>query len=113
MVKDELLKILKPELVNRFDRIVIFKPLSEENLAKIVYFKLKDVTKMLEEQGYNVTFDDAVIADIAKKGYDPVLGARPMKRVIQDTLESKLSKMILNNELKKGEVTHISMDFLN
>ncbi len=112
-VKDELLKILKPELVNRFDRVVIFKPLSEIDLAKIVHFKLRDLTKMLEDQGYLVEFGDDVITEIAKRGYDPVLGARPMKRVIQDTLESKLSKMILNNELKKGEMKHISMDFLS
>ncbi len=111
-VKGELLKILKPELVNRFDRVVIFKPLSEQDLAKIVYYKLKDLTKMLEDQGYQVEFGDDVITEIAKKGFDPTLGARPMKRVIQDTLESKLSKMILNNELKKGELKHISMEFL-
>ncbi len=111
-VKDELVKVLKPELLNRFDRVVIFKPLSEENLAKIVYFKLKDLTKMLADQGYQVEFGDDVIREIARKGYDPVLGARPMKRVIQDTLESKLSKMILNNELKKGETTHLDMKFL-
>jgi len=111
-VKDELLKILKPELVNRFDRVVIFKPLSEEDLAKIVHFKLEDLRKMLDDQGYLVEFGDNVITEIARKGYDPVLGARPMKRVIQDTLESKLSKMILNNELKKGELKHISLEFL-
>ena len=111
-VKDELLKILKPELVNRFDRVVIFKPLSEADLAKIVHFKLEDLRKMLDDQGYLVEFGDDVITEIARKGYDPVLGARPMKRVIQDTLESKLSKMILNNELKKGELKHISLDFI-
>ncbi len=111
-VRDELLKILKPELVNRFDRVVLFKPLSEEDLSKIVFYKLKDLTKMLEDQGYSVVFGDDIIQEIARKGYDPVLGARPMKRVIQDFLESKLSKMILNNELKKGEPKHIDLKFL-
>ena len=111
-VREELLKILKPELVNRFDRIVLFKPLSETDLSRIVFYKLQDLTKMLEDQGYSVEFDDDIISEIARKGYDPVLGARPMKRVIQDFLESKLSKMILNNELKKGEPKHIDLKFL-
>jgi ATP-dependent Clp protease ATP-binding subunit ClpC len=112
-VKEALFKLLKPELINRFDRVVIFKPLSEPDLAKIVHFKLEDLRLMLEDQGYLVEFGDDVITEIARKGYDPVLGARPMKRVIQDTLESKLSKMILNNELKKGELKHITLDFIN
>ena len=67
---------------------------------------------MLEDQGFLVQFGDDVIKEIARKGYDPVLGARPMRRAIQDLIESKLSKMILNNELKKGELKHISLDFL-
>ena len=103
-VKEELLKIYKPELVNRFDSIVLFKPLSEADLEKIVYLKLADLTKMLKEQGYLIEFTPDLITLLAKKGFDQTLGARPLRRLIQDTIEAKLSRMILENKLTKGEI---------
>lgn len=112
MVKDELLKIMKPELVNRFDSVVIFKPLDQPNLEKIVHLKLNDLEKILKDQGYLIEFTPELISELAKKGFDPVLGARPLRRLIQDTLESKLSRMILLNELKKGEVFKAGVELL-
>jgi ATP-dependent Clp protease ATP-binding subunit ClpC len=102
-VKEELLKIYKPELVNRFDEVVIFKPLSQADLNKIVTLKLSGVKKLLEDQGYLVDFSPALVTELGKKGFDPVLGARPLRRLIQDTIESQLSRMILENKLIKGE----------
>ncbi len=101
-VKDELLKILKVELVNRFDRVVIFKPLSEVDLEKIVQIKLTILQQQLKAQGYLVEFSSEIVAEIVKKGFDPVLGARPMRRLIQDSLEANLSKLILEGKLQKG-----------
>ncbi|MBI2019420.1 ATP-dependent Clp protease ATP-binding subunit [Candidatus Daviesbacteria bacterium] len=102
-VNSELLKIFKPELVNRFDEVVLFKPLSPEDLQKIVTIKLANLQKQMKEKGYLVEFDSNLIAEFAKKGFDPVLGARPMRRLLQDTLEAKLSKLILQNQLVKGQ----------
>jgi len=102
-VRDELLTTFKPELVNRFDEVVIFKPLSPEHLQLVVKLKLVDLQNQLKEKGYLVEFDQELIIELAQKGFDPVLGARPLRRLIQDTLEAKLSNLILAGSLPKGE----------
>ncbi len=102
-VSGELLKIFRPELINRFDDVVIFKPLSRPDLQKIVSFKLKELQERLKEQGFLVDFDGGVLEKLAERGFDPVLGARPLRRLIQDTLEARLSTMILEDKLPKGE----------
>lgn len=101
-VRDELLKVMKPELVNRFDSVVIFKPLSQFDLEEIVQIKLKALKQKLLEQGYVVNFDKELIAELARQGFDPILGARPLRRLIQDKIESNLSKMMLEEKLQKG-----------
>lgn len=113
LVKDELIKIFRPELLNRFDETVIFKPLSQTDLRQIVILKLKNLQSLLKEQGYIVEFSDELIAKLAEKGFDPVMGARPLRRLIQDTLEARLSVMILENKLPKGEKFLISEQLLN
>ncbi|KKQ60054.1 MAG: ATPase with chaperone activity, ATP-binding subunit [Candidatus Daviesbacteria bacterium GW2011_GWA2_38_17] len=111
-VNEELLKVFKPELVNRFDEVVIFKPLSPEDLQKIVGIKLAGLQKQLKEKGFLVEFDDGLIAELGKQGFDPVLGARPLRRLIQDTLESKLSRLILENKLVKGQTFKAGAELL-
>lgn len=107
-VSQELLQVFKPELINRFDGVIIFKPLSPENLEKIVRLKLEELKVQLKTQGYLVEFDQALVSELSNRGYNPVLGARPLRRLMQDTLEAKLSKMILENKLKKGEVFRVA-----
>ena len=111
-VSAELLKVFKPELVNRFDDIVIFKPLSSEDLQKIVLLKIASLKNQLKEKGYLVEFDDNLISELAQRGFDPVLGARPLRRLIQDTLEANLSKLILENQLIKGQEFKAGVDLL-
>lgn len=111
-VNQELLKIFKPELINRFDDIVLFKPLSQEELEKIVKLKLAALQKQLKEKGYLLEFDEGLISQLAQKGFDPVLGARPMRRLIQDTLEANLSRLILENKLTKGQPFKIGQELL-
>jgi ATP-dependent Clp protease ATP-binding subunit ClpA len=77
--------------------------LSEQDLAKIVTLKLGSVQKLLKDQGYMVDFSPSLISELGKRGFDPVLGARPLRRLIQDTIEAQLSKMILENKLVRGE----------
>ncbi|MBI2196853.1 ATP-dependent Clp protease ATP-binding subunit [Candidatus Daviesbacteria bacterium] len=112
-VNDELLKVFKPELVNRFDAVVLFKPLSSEDLQKIVAIKLSALQAQMKEKGYLVEFDPGLVAEFAKRGFDPVMGARPMRRLLQDTLEAKLSKLILQNELVKGQPFQATVDLLS
>lgn len=102
-VNEELLKVLKPELVNRFDEVVIFKPLEAADLQKIVHLKLAILQKQLKEKGFLVEFDGQLVSELSRRGFDPVLGARPLRRLIQDTLEAKLSRLILENKLTKGQ----------
>ncbi len=111
-VTEELLKIYRPELVNRFDEVVIFKPLSPEDLDKVVTIKLASLKANLKEQGYLVDFAPALVAELGKRGFDPVLGARPLRRLIQDTLEARLSVMILEDKLPKGQPTEIGVEVL-
>ncbi|MCL4366303.1 ATP-dependent Clp protease ATP-binding subunit [Patescibacteria group bacterium] len=111
-VNDELLKVFKPELVNRFDEVVLFKPLSSEDLQKIVKIKLVALQKQMKEKGYLVEFNESLVGEFAKRGFDPVLGARPMRRLLQDTLEAKLSKLILQNQLSKGQPFQAGMELL-
>lgn len=111
-VNDELLKVFKPELVNRFDEVVLFKPLSAQDLQKIVSIKLAILQKQMQEKGYLVEFDPTLVAEFAKRGFDPVMGARPMRRLLQDTLEAKLSKLILQNQLVKGQPFQAGVDLL-
>lgn len=102
-VDDELLQTFKPELINRFDEVVLFKPLAPVDLQKIVRLKLAALQKQLTNQGFNVDFDDGLVSKLAEKGFDVVLGARPLRRLIQDTIEARLSVMILEDKLPKGE----------
>lgn len=111
-VNDELLKVFTPELINRFDEVVLFKPLSQQDLQKIVYFKLARLQSQLKEKGYLVEFDTNLQSELAKCGFDPVLGARPLRRLIQDTIEANLSKMILENKLQKGVVFKVGIELL-
>lgn len=102
-VNEELLKVFRPELVNRFDEVVIFKPLSTQDLTKIVSIKLDSVKKNMANKGYLINFTPELIEQLAVKGFDPVLGARPLRRLMQDTLEANLSRLILENKLTKGD----------
>lgn len=111
-VNDELLKTFKPELINRFDEVVLFKPLSQIDLEKIVTLKLSALQNNLKTKGYLVQFDQSLVAELGRRGFDPVLGARPLRRLIQDTLEGKLSKLILQEKMVKGQVIKVGAEML-
>ncbi len=112
VVNAELLKVFKPELVNRFDDIVIFKPLSQDDLQKIVKLKISHLQSQMKAKGYLLEFDEALLLELGKKGFDPVLGARPLRRLIQDTIEANLSRLILENKLQKGISFKVGVEIL-
>lgn len=111
-VQSELLTIFKPELINRFDEVVMFKTLSPEDLKKIVAIKLKGLQEMMKKEGYLIEFKPEVTDKLSEIGFDSMLGARPMRRVIQDTLEAKLSRKILEGNFPKGETIWIDQSYL-
>lgn len=102
-LKKKLTEYFKPELLNRFSKIVFFKNLSSDDIEKITRLQLKSLTKTLEEtHGVVLDFDEAAVKHIAELGYDPVFGARPLRGVISDKIKSVLAEKILKGEIVKG-----------
>jgi ATP-dependent Clp protease ATP-binding subunit ClpB len=98
----ELLKTqLKPEFLNRIDEIVMFEPLTRGDIEQIVDIQMGIITRMLKQNGIELHYTSAAKALIAKLGYDPLYGARPVKRVIQREVVNDLSKRILAGEVNR------------
>lgn len=103
--------IFRPELINRFDATVLFHPLSKNDLLEIAKLMLKKVAGRLAEKGINLITDNNLIAFVVENGYNPTFGARPMNRLIQDTIEEHLSDLIIRGELIGGK--NISFEVLS
>ena len=106
--KESVLNLLKqsvrPEFINRIDEIVMFTPLTNENIKAIVGIQLKSVTKMLAKQNIVLDATPEAISYLAEKGYDPQFGARPVKRVIQKVVLNELSKEILAEKISAESI---------
>jgi ATP-dependent Clp protease ATP-binding subunit ClpB len=106
--KKDVLAVLKqrvrPEFINRIDDIVIFTPLSMQEIKEIVGLQFKGITKLLTQQGIVIDATDQAIELLAKKGYDPQYGARPVKRVIQKEVLNELSKQILSGKIAADSI---------
>lgn len=107
---NEVLKFFRPELVNRFDEVVIFEPLAYFHMTKIVELQLKNVAKLLEEQEIGFSYTKAAVKEVVRVGFDPIFGARPLKRAIQKLIENPLSTMILKNELRPSDQVLVDFD---
>ena len=99
--REMLKKTFRPEFLNRIDDIITFKPLTQEQIAKVVELQMNRVKKMLEPQGFELCWTPAAISYLAEVGYDPEFGARPVKRAIQDYVLNDLSKKILSEEVRR------------
>ena len=100
--KDALKDIFRPEFLNRLDEILEFDSLNEKQIAEIVKLQLKDFAKRLAEQDFKLVVDDKALAQLAKDGYDPAFGARPVKRAIQRELENPIAKNIIAGKYLPG-----------
>jgi ATP-dependent Clp protease ATP-binding subunit ClpC len=99
--------IFKPELLNRFDEIVLFRPLNEAELGQVVRIMVAEVNKTLANQKISVELDDEAVAMLVTQGYDPRLGARPMRRMVTRRVEDSVASRILKGEAKPGSVVHL------
>jgi ATP-dependent Clp protease ATP-binding subunit ClpC len=99
LIKEELKKRLPPEFLNRIDEIIIFKPLEKESLFKIVDNELQKVANKLKERNIELTWGDSVKELIIKHGYDPEMGARPLRRAIQKYVEDPIANAIIEDEV--------------
>ena len=110
-VMGEVKNHFRPEFLNRIDEIVVFHALDEKNIASIARIQLKELERRVRAMEMDITFSDAAVAELAKAGFDPVFGARPLKRAIQQQIENPLSKHIL--EGKFGPKDTIAVDAKN
>jgi ATP-dependent Clp protease ATP-binding subunit ClpC len=109
-VLGELRKFFRPELINRFDEVIIFEPLKFSDMMKIVKLQLKSVGRLLEDQEMGFAFTDAAIKAIVHEGFDPVFGARPLRRAIQKLVENPISNLIIEGKLKPGDTVNVDFD---
>ena len=113
IMKEELMTLVRgsfrPEFLNRVDEIVIFDSLSEKEITQITNLQLKKVENQLKEKGVTLKIDDKLKAQIAKEGFDPVYGARPLKRVINDKILDELALQIVEGKIKAGQTIVASL----
>ncbi len=98
----------KPEFLNRLDDIIVFHTLTDDEIRKITALQIEDLRRRLIHKGYQLEVDSGVVSELAREGYDPVYGARPLKRLIQRRLENKIATAILKGDIAEGETIVIS-----
>jgi len=108
LIDNQLNKYLRPELINRFDGIIVFKPLSEEDIVAIATLMLKKIKKNLAPKGIGLKADKDGVALLAHEGYDPKFGARPLRRLLQGKIEDIIANKILTGELKRRDTIIIN-----
>ncbi len=104
LIRSELKSYYRPEFLNRFDGIVLFKPLTTEEIKQIAKLMLNQVGKDLEARGVGFEVEDVALDELAKVGFDPDFGARPMRRAIQDRVENELANLVLKGALQRRDV---------
>jgi ATP-dependent Clp protease ATP-binding subunit ClpB len=102
-----LFKYFKPEFLNRIDEIIVFRPLTPENIQKIAELQIEHLRELLAAQKIALTVTPQAVAKLAEAGFHPQLGARPLRRVIQQEIQDKLSVMILEGKLGPGSTVHV------
>jgi ATP-dependent Clp protease ATP-binding subunit ClpC len=107
---NEMKKTFRPEFLNRVDGVVVFHSLTKEQIRQIVDLMLTSVTQQLQEKGITLEVTDAVKDFLGEKGYDEVYGARPLRRVIQDKVEDKLSEDLLRGEFQSGDTIIVDLE---
>jgi ATP-dependent Clp protease ATP-binding subunit ClpC len=108
-VADELKNHFRPEFLNRIDEVVVFHQLSEEEIVQIVDLMIANLDERLRAKDMGIELTSAAKALLAKRGYDPLLGARPLRRTIQREIEDVLSEKILFGDVKPGEITLVDV----
>jgi ATP-dependent Clp protease ATP-binding subunit ClpC len=107
ILMDQLLKFFRPELVNRFDEVVIFEPLTAENMLYIAKLGIEGTSKLLKDQNIGLTISQNALAQLAKEGFDPVYGARPLRRLIQREVENPIAIYLIQKSIVPGDTVGI------
>jgi len=108
LIDNKINQYMRPELVNRFDGIIVFRPLTEENIFHIAAIMLKGIKGKLLDKGINLQADKKGVLKLAQAGYDPKFGARPLRRLLQEKVEDTIANMILAGELQRRDTVVIN-----
>jgi ATP-dependent Clp protease ATP-binding subunit ClpB len=108
-ILDDVQGYFRPEFINRIDEIVVFEPLSREDIRQIVDIQLHGLRGRLAERGLTLELSDAAIDWLADRGHDPAFGARPLKRLIQRELQDQLAMKLLAGELREGDTVRLDV----
>ena len=109
-VMDEVKRVFNPEFINRIDDILVFHPLSEQDMTKILDLMLRKVETKLKDQGFKVDIAPEAKKFLIETGFDPNYGARPLLRTIQRTIEDPLAEEILQKKFAAGATVYINLD---
>ena len=110
IVMEELTKHFRPELINRFDEVVVFEPLTQENMIEICKLQIEMTRKLLKEQNVGLDLSQKAFDQLAKEGYDPVYGARPLRRLIQRSIENPIAIYLIQKTIGVGDTILIDYD---
>ena len=108
-VMEELRRNFRPEFLNRLDEIILFQPLTKENIGNIIRLLMEELNRRLQEREIKVELSDAAERHIVEHGYDPVFGARPLKRFLQKHVETLAAKLMLEDQVKSGDTIRIDV----
>ncbi len=103
LLETQLRQVYRPEFLNRFDDVIVFTPLTQDDVAAIAYLLLGKIEERLKAKGLNFHIDDDAVFELAQQGYDPKFGARPLRRVLQDKLENLIADRILHGDVSRRD----------
>ncbi len=107
LINEHLNQVLRPELINRFDGVIVFKPLTINEVLQIAKLLLNKLSRLLEEKGISLKYDEQGVLKLAEAGFKPKFSARPLRRVLKDNIEDKIANKILAGELKRRDTVII------
>jgi ATP-dependent Clp protease ATP-binding subunit ClpC len=107
---DSLKRVFRPEFINRVDNVIVFHALSKDDIRQIVDLELEKVSERLKEHNMTLEATPAAIDQLVEEGYDPDMGARPLRRVIQNKIEDKLSDSILGEKFSEGDAILVDIE---
>jgi len=108
-VRQQLREVFRPEFLNRVDEVIVFRPLDEAQLREIVGLLVAGVARRLDERGIRLEVSDEALTLLAREGYDPVYGARPLRRAIQRRLENPLARRLLAGDFPEGSTVEVAV----
>jgi ATP-dependent Clp protease ATP-binding subunit ClpC len=107
-VRDELKKIMRPELLNRIDKTIVFRALTKKDIFKIIDLQIDELRRRLQRKGLSVQLNNAAKQYLLEHGYDAKNGVRPLRRIIQDTIEDHLALDLLDEKYEKGDIIQVA-----